>query len=1533
MGRLEKWVGNASIIILFQLFACSLFAQDTTYVQQFDMYADRLDKREMKTGLLYDRVFPFAKLNPQKNTKLDRDSIPNDFKNWKQVYLEMYNADYANVTKENFETFLEKASEFQIQNRKIPIGVINYQFDYIDSNALHDGRIVMIDGKPTRSTINGTSPYLQDSVCLLSMLSNQLYTGSNKIILDSKFYYTNTNSSIRKITLDFKNDKGKQVLLNGDSLLLNFSNAGEITYAYRIEFTNGKIVESDGMLSVVSSGTAPCFQLNLETSATFFDYDKKTANCAYEYGIYFKDCNNRNLNFLRNPILILDGFDPTNSRTLGNIFDLINTSPNNLGTKLLDEGHDIVICNFLKGADFIERNALAVREMIEFIKLRTTDKIIVIGPSMGGLIARYALAQIEKENKDHQTSLYISFDAPHQGANIPIGDQYFLHFFGDIVGDASAKEGLNQINSPAAKQMLLHHQSVDRVTPTPDKHRISYLDNVIISGKSNSNGYPLNLRKVSVINGSSISSTQGVNGKLFSLERKKIGIKVAEAQIYSSPNRGASEVAYCMAANRHEISNTRKMKKYASVVLGSPYPTNINNVPGGYFNTQQIITGLSKGQSGNGFHLDHAIHSFIPTTSALDLQFPTQYVNYNLNIKNANIYCNNQTPFDAYFAPETNEEHVFISDKNSEWILKEIDNATRSVGVTSNTLEISSGQVFNYGSNTKKYYEKSFIVSNGGVVGVNMNSPTGYNNEAIPATGTNFIVEGYNNECGSINIDVNSNGTLILGDANTNKGEWYISDNSVLHVRDFGKIIIQNNSRLVINRGSKLIIGKNSIIQLLGNNAQLIIDGDLEIEEDATLTFVGDGFINLKSNAVTWGRNAKLVLLGSSMNDKVLEIADARYLNQGYQNQSTSSIEIRNGLIYLEGSNSYINSSNKLILENVTISSGRGIVLNGQKDISISNCLFVNNKIGITCYSTQLEKYNVLGNPLRLTNTSFTNCDIGIKIIGKGFKINGVNFTNCNQGVVADGMDMPSELSNTFISNSDNPNANPLSNTGLSFVGIAGSTLTVQNSSIDKFGTGIYNSQSTLNLKCSNITSSKYQNLWIANQASLNMGPSGNSYSGNNTLTIQDGMNNKNIFLEQANYINLVNGENKFKVADLNDNYFVAGTMLNIPNTVYLKRNNWYVGQNNLSYLNPPSQNNFIIKLNSAPSSPRVSSFSVLPILGLVNSGGCVDFNKPVIDPCAIQGSCNEYLADPLLFSKNSTIVNINGYAQAPYNVVLKQILNQIKDDVSDVTIANNFNALSNLYLLNDKYDSSDVVYLKDLTYSTLLELFNRIYDYEFYSSNSKPILNYSESFNKLSEVQNRRYSILRNSENKDREFSVLMDMAQVKSKVGLYQAAEQLFNDALLVANNTTYISLANHWLCITNLNEQMLTRDFSPDQIDSALSECQDLMTSQGSAGRAASFKVDTTTSIANDLPRIYVSPNPSDGELTIYVNGDGDEEIRSIELYSLQGGLMLKMNVQPETTSQKLSTINIESGMYFLKVYTNSATVSKKVMINRK
>ena len=43
---------------------------------------------------------------------------------------------------------------------------------------------------------------------------------------------------------------------------------------------------------------------------------------------------------------------------------------------------------------------------------------------MGGLIARYALKDMENKGLNHQTRMYVSHDTPQLGANTPLSVQY-----------------------------------------------------------------------------------------------------------------------------------------------------------------------------------------------------------------------------------------------------------------------------------------------------------------------------------------------------------------------------------------------------------------------------------------------------------------------------------------------------------------------------------------------------------------------------------------------------------------------------------------------------------------------------------------------------------------------------------------------------------------------------------------------------------------------------------------------------------------------------------------------------------------------------------------------------------------------------------------------------------------------------------------------------------------------------------------------------------------------------------------------------
>lgn len=229
------------------------------------------------------------------------------------------------------------------------------------------------------------------------------------------------------------------------------------------------------------------------------------------------------------------------------------------------------------------------------------EKNVVVGPSMGGLITRYALKWMENNSgHNHNTRLWISFDAPHKGANIPIGDQDFLNFFATKAGNIGARNALNdKINSVAAKQLLLHHYlaTYNQLNSLPagvsgfrDKWQTT-IDNL---------GYPNNLRKIALINGAINGTLQGqacqnvliMNSYLtVNLFLFKLGLlRVGNANVDFTGNYGNFCPVFDGWAKLWFNTNGRSSAAPAS-------SQSYDIVPGGYYYTQQKIVDDGHGYS------------------------------------------------------------------------------------------------------------------------------------------------------------------------------------------------------------------------------------------------------------------------------------------------------------------------------------------------------------------------------------------------------------------------------------------------------------------------------------------------------------------------------------------------------------------------------------------------------------------------------------------------------------------------------------------------------------------------------------------------------------------------------------------------------------------------------------------------------------------------------------------------------------------------------------------------------------------------
>jgi hypothetical protein len=472
-----------------------------------------------------------------------------------------------------------------------------------------------------------------------------------------------------------------------------------------------------------------------------------------EYRTFYRTINNGKI---VKPIIFIDGFDPGDVRKVlpceyadgkydgQSLSDLMKYGVNkdkNLIKELQSKGYDVIIVNqptyavmnatpYQKvnlgtpgsrevdgGGDYIERNGLNLVTLIKKIngELKANgsiEKLAIVGPSMGGQISRYALAWMEKMNIDHNTRLWVSVDSPNLGANIPLGTQAEINLLKD--GNDDAKDFYyKSLGSPSAKQQLIElhgesgsyhivNQSLLNGRTTSQGYSTNsgspfyqrFYNNQFNNGLPNSKGYPMNLRKIAMTNGSLTGVKSGFDSQQTMNIRGFMDICVlflcakvhaASMEIFTLPSTG----------NTSRIARFKQGKDFDKTTIAPNINSrgNMDVVPGGYFNSYEKIHNSIIAKSGGTtyfaipFYIDVSakdinlesrvntkIHAFIPTFSALGIKNPEQDWSSPLN---RNLVCTGETPFDSFYGEDQNTEHTSFNDNSIAFLFKELgDNVT-----------------------------------------------------------------------------------------------------------------------------------------------------------------------------------------------------------------------------------------------------------------------------------------------------------------------------------------------------------------------------------------------------------------------------------------------------------------------------------------------------------------------------------------------------------------------------------------------------------------------------------------------------------------------------------------------------------------------------------------------------------------------------------------------------------------------------------------------------------------------------------------
>lgn len=210
-------------------------------------------------------------------------------------------------------------------------------------------------------------------------------------------------------------------------------------------------------------------------------------------------------NNILKPVILTGTFDFFHQFTINNLywqyFQVIDY--------LRDSGYDVILLEFDNANLKVQNNALLMQTLINLvnnIKLDPNEPLIVAGHGLGGLISRYCLASMEENGFNHQTRLYISLDAPHQGMYIPLSIQFFIDKLDQnlfFLADQNNFELLQEVealyDSPISRQLLKFQWSAtEELILSPSFS--DFQDE--LNSLNDCNGYPTQSRNVAIAFGS-----------------------------------------------------------------------------------------------------------------------------------------------------------------------------------------------------------------------------------------------------------------------------------------------------------------------------------------------------------------------------------------------------------------------------------------------------------------------------------------------------------------------------------------------------------------------------------------------------------------------------------------------------------------------------------------------------------------------------------------------------------------------------------------------------------------------------------------------------------------------------------------------------------------------------------------------------------------------------------------------------------------------------------------------------------------------
>jgi hypothetical protein len=737
---------------MFCFFNVKAQAPDTSTVKKLLHYIMQpLDKSQVPTGFLEEYGCPILPMTTFNGTLTDSNRV--DMNLWRTLYYQIQTSYCQNgtnplpaITSVNASIKLNKGN-----NLPIPIPLLVGQYDHVKTNAFSNNLLSYNGSTKQVYDVLGRNqnPYQTSNLFAAAPMYHFTLNGIEDFVLKSNLTFNNTGKSITAAQINFDDGQGLQTLTFDVPVTVSYADTGLRRWTIKLTLSDNSVLQCYSDYRVLKANNVSQRFAGNNNVIPNWGIINPVANVHQGAVINVAYSANNRTNTLRKPLIIIEGYDVSaiapnvsGDYTIRTFIDALirEPQPYDFNNQLDDvAGYDLVFINFNDGADGLIRNALVVEEAINRVNANKVldnrfgnimQQNVVMGLSMGGLIGRYALAKMTKNNVATQTRLLITHDSPHRGANVPLGLQYLIRMMGNFelfdldVRDIYPEydEALTLLDAPATEDLLLY-RSVSETTFENNTFLDGDYRNMITFSSSgpqpaykflatslgNECGNSLFNPGATFINlGAGVSA--GINGRILFFKVPIVSYKLAaEVEAYALPNTGSTaKIARLYTVNNLKLFGFIDIVKqlYNQTAYAPGNHLAVDGVPGSNyplldFDGLDAITGLPSfnlnlnvsfnigpylsGYFGayaynNGVNINY---TFVPVSSALDVSpfntgsFTSQYVN--------SINGSFPSSSEGFIAQEnnvnaaiSNNTHIRFTARNANWLFNEMENVANN---------------------------------------------------------------------------------------------------------------------------------------------------------------------------------------------------------------------------------------------------------------------------------------------------------------------------------------------------------------------------------------------------------------------------------------------------------------------------------------------------------------------------------------------------------------------------------------------------------------------------------------------------------------------------------------------------------------------------------------------------------------------------------------------------------------------------------------------------------------------------------------